>query len=102
MNPYLAGINHVFAAPRQICDNCGQQDAAGSLASDTVPITPLLLDYVMNGTLESMRAEHVGPFLVKYLRWRIVFVSVFLSERCTHAPFFCFIFLFFEDLVEMG
>ena len=76
VNPYLAGINHIFAAPREVCDNCGQQDAAGHLASDTVPITPLLLDYMNNGTLESMRAEHVRPFLVKYLRWRVVYVSL--------------------------
>jgi tyrosinase len=74
-SPYLAGINHVFAAPREVCDNCGQQDAAGFLASDTVPITPLLLDYIAEGTLQSMRTEHVRPFLVKYLRWRIVYVS---------------------------
>ena len=79
MNPYLAGINHIFAAPREVCDNCGQQDAAGVLASDTVPITPLLLDYIMKGTLESMRAEHVRPFLVRYLRWRVVYVSPLLN-----------------------
>ncbi|OAP60301.1 hypothetical protein AYL99_05303 [Fonsecaea erecta] len=75
-SPYLAGINHIFAAPREVCDNCGQQDAAGVLASDTVPITPLLLDYVGVGTLESMRAEHVRPFLVKYLRWRVVYAGI--------------------------
>lgn len=26
-----------------------------------------------------MRAEHVHPFLVKYLRWRVVYVSHFYS-----------------------
>ncbi|KIW32469.1 uncharacterized protein PV07_04014 [Cladophialophora immunda] len=76
VSPYLAGINHIFAAPREVCDNCGRQDAAGVLASDTVPITPLLLDYVGNGALESMRAEHVRPFLVKYLRWRVVYAGI--------------------------
>lgn len=75
LNPYLAGVNHIFAAPREVCDNCGQQDAAGYLASDTMSLTPLLLDYVSNGTLESMRPSHVRPFLVKYLRWRIAYVS---------------------------
>ncbi|KIW95713.1 uncharacterized protein Z519_04298 [Cladophialophora bantiana CBS 173.52] len=75
VSSFLARINHVFAAPREVCDNCGQPDAAGVLASDTVPITPLQLDYMVNGTLESMRAEHVCPFLVKYLRWRVVSVS---------------------------
>jgi tyrosinase len=79
MSPYLAGINHIFAAPREVCDNCGRQDAAGVLASDTVPITPLLLDYMALGVLESMRAEHVHPFLVKYLRWRVVYVSPLLG-----------------------
>lgn len=80
INPYLAGINHIFAAPRQVCDNCGQQDAAGVLASGTIPITPLLLDYMNNGTLDSMRPDDVHPFLVKHLRWRVVYVSLFLPE----------------------
>ncbi|KAH7403824.1 hypothetical protein BKA64DRAFT_461089 [Cadophora sp. MPI-SDFR-AT-0126] len=74
-SPYLAGINHVFAAPREVCSNCGDLEAAGQLASDTSPITPLLLDYVdiPDNGLESLRPEHVKPFLVKYLRWRVVY-----------------------------
>jgi len=74
-SPYLAGINHIFAAPREVCSNCGDLEAAGQLASDTSPITPLLLDYVdvPDNDLESLRPEHVKPFLVKYLRWRVVY-----------------------------
>ncbi|CZT49606.1 uncharacterized protein RSE6_10479 [Rhynchosporium secalis] len=74
-SPYLAGINHIFAAPREVCSNCGDLEAAGQLATDTSPITPLLLDYldVPNNGLASMRPEHVKPFLVKHLRWRVIY-----------------------------
>ena len=44
-SPYLAGVNYIFTSPREFCDNCGQQDEVGQVASDTHPITPLLLDY---------------------------------------------------------
>lgn len=79
-SPFLAGVNHIFAAPRELCDNCGDREAAGQLASDTTPVTPLLLDYlgVEGNGLESLRPEHVKGFLVRYLRWRVVFVSFFL------------------------
>lgn len=81
-SPYLAGLNHIFAAPREICDNCGDQEAAGQLATDTNPITPLLLDYLdlPDNGLESLRPEHVKPFLVKYLRWRVVYVSFSIAD----------------------
>jgi tyrosinase len=83
-SPHLAGLNHIFAAPREVCSNCGDLEAAGQLASDTSPITPLLLDYLEapdNG-LESLRPEHVKPFLVKYLRWRVVYVSCSFLTSC--------------------
>jgi len=31
-----------------------------------------------------MRAEHVHPFLVKYLRWRVVYVSPILAYYLLH------------------
>jgi len=81
-SPHLAGLNHIFAAPREICDNCGDQEAAGQLASDTNSITPLLLDYLdlPDNGLETLRPEHVKPFLVKYLRWRVVYVSFCITD----------------------
>jgi Tyosinase C-terminal domain len=77
---YLAAINYIFAAPREFCDNCGYQDDVGQLASDTHPITPLLLDYLSrtDNHLESLEPEHVRPFLVNNLRWRVVYVCVVL------------------------
>ena len=45
-SPHLAGLNHIFAAPCEVCSNCGDLEAAGQLVSDTSPITPLLLDYL--------------------------------------------------------
>ena len=76
-SPYLAAINYIFASPRETCDNCGKQDAAGQLASDTSPITPLLLDYLerTDNNLETLEPENVRPFLIKNLRWRVVYVS---------------------------
>ncbi|KAK1830571.1 hypothetical protein QBC39DRAFT_353383 [Podospora conica] len=87
-SPFLAGVNHVFAAPRELCDNCGDREAAGQLASDTTPVTPLLLDYlgIEGNGLESLRPEHVKGFLVRYLRWRVVFVSFF---SLLFDPFVC-------------
>jgi len=76
-SPFLAALAHIFASPREVCDNCGQQDAAGQLLTGTSPITPLLLDYLdrTDNHLDSLRPEHVEDFLVKYLRWRVVYVS---------------------------
>lgn len=73
--PTLAGFTHVFAAPVEACDNCGQQDEQAHLVTSTVPITSILLDYVETRILESMRPEHVKPFLVQNLKWRVVTVD---------------------------
>ena len=75
MQSYLARVNHISATPCEVCDICAQQDAAGVLASKTVPITPMLLDYIVNGTLEIMRTEHVRPFFGEVLEWRVVHVG---------------------------
>ncbi|KAM7189411.1 hypothetical protein V8F20_010141 [Naviculisporaceae sp. PSN 640] len=75
-SPYLVGMHHVFAAPVGECSNCADADAAGRLSVDTTPITPRLLFYredVEGNGVESLRPEHIKPFLVKYLRWRVVF-----------------------------
>ena len=75
LEPSLAGITHVFAAPQDLCDHCGRQDQQGTVVSNTVAITSLLLDYVTNGQLESLQPEHVKPFLVRGLMWRVVSAS---------------------------
>ncbi|KAM7203335.1 hypothetical protein V8F33_002326 [Rhypophila sp. PSN 637] len=74
-SPFLAGINHMFVASAEACDNCGDLEALRQMSSETTPITPLLLTYLEleDNELESLRPEHVKPFLVKYLRWRVVF-----------------------------
>lgn len=73
--PTLAGLSYIFAAPREGCDNCGSQAEQALVVRDTSPITSQLLDYVEIGQLESMRPEHVKPFLIDRLRWRIYTVS---------------------------
>ena len=81
LEPTLVGVNHIFAAPVEFCDNCGTQEQEAFVISNTTSITSMLLDYVKvlpeSGLekLESMRPEHVKPFLIKYLRWRAVDVS---------------------------
>ncbi|MCJ1396693.1 hypothetical protein MMC18_009585 [Xylographa bjoerkii] len=81
LEPTLAGLNHIFAAPVQLCDSCGTQQQQAFVISNTTSITSMLLDYVKvppeSGLerLESMRPEHVEPFLIKYLRWRAVDVT---------------------------
>ena len=76
MAPTFAGLNHVFAAPTEACDNCMEQEGVAHIIRSTSPITSMLLDYVQAGVLESMQPEHVHPFLVKNLKWRVVTVSV--------------------------
>ena len=76
LEPTLAGITHIFAAPENLCDNCGRQSEQGALVTSTVPITSLLLDYVKKGRLESLRPEHVKPFLIRGMKWRIASVSL--------------------------
>jgi hypothetical protein len=73
-SPFLAGINHLFVASSSVCDNDGDLEALGQMSSDTTPMTPLLLRYfeLEDNGLESLRPEHVKPFLVQYLRWRVV------------------------------
>ena len=73
--PTLAGISYIFAAPREGCDNCGSQYEQATVVRDTSAITSQLLDYVDVGQLESLRPEHVQPFLIDRLRWRIYTVS---------------------------
>jgi tyrosinase len=76
LTPTLAGTSHNFAAPVEQCDNCGRQDQQGLLVTDTTPITPMLMDYVLKGNLEDLTPEKVEPFLVKNLRWRILKVCL--------------------------
>ena len=45
------------------------------LVSDTTPITPILIDYVSNGKLNSLLPVDVTPFLRTNLHWRAVGVS---------------------------
>jgi tyrosinase len=75
LSPTFAGLNHIFTAPIEACDNCKDHDEQGHLVTATTPITSLLLDYVETGRLGSMRPEHVKPFLVKNLKWRVVKVD---------------------------
>jgi hypothetical protein len=79
MAPTFAGLNHVFAAPVEACDNCEHQEGVAHMVRSTTPITSILLDYVTTGELASMGSEHVRPFLVANLKWRVVTVCVSVS-----------------------
>ncbi|KAH7073183.1 common central domain of tyrosinase-domain-containing protein [Paraphoma chrysanthemicola] len=72
ISPAFVGNTHVFAAPIEACDNCGRSEEQSLLVTNTNPLTDQLLDYVEIGTLESMRPEHVKPFLVANLKWRVI------------------------------
>lgn len=83
LSPAFVGNTHVFSAPVEACDNCGMQSQQAQLVSNTTPLTDQLLDYVASGYLESMRPEHVNPFLIKNLKWRVIAVSFqFLCPIC--------------------
>ncbi|KAF2731878.1 Di-copper centre-containing protein [Polyplosphaeria fusca] len=70
--PTFVGNTHIFTAPIQACDNCGHQDQQAHLVTNTTPMTAMLLDYEATGRLASLRPEHVKPFLVQNLKWRVV------------------------------
>lgn len=78
LDPILAGVNHVLTATEETCDNCAQQSADGMKVSGTSAITPILLDYVEVGELQSLSPEHVEPFLKKNLSWRVANASLSL------------------------
>lgn len=73
--PTLAGANHVFAAPTEACDNCGNQQRQARIVTDTVPITPKLLDHVQTGDLADLTVRNVKSFLTKNLKWKVVTVN---------------------------
>ncbi|KAK0663837.1 Tyrosinase [Lasiodiplodia hormozganensis] len=73
--PTLAGITHVFAAPKDACDNCALQSDEGLRVTGTTTITPILLDYVEDGQLPSIAPPDVVPFLKKNLIWRVADVN---------------------------
>ncbi|KAK9413322.1 putative tyrosinase [Seiridium unicorne] len=89
--PTLAGNTHIFAAPAEACDNCGQQRDAAQLESGTVPINPILLDHVIAGSLVDITPDRVKRFLVQNFRWRVIDVSLsspvaepHLADQATH------------------
>jgi hypothetical protein len=81
LSPAFVGVNHIFTAPTSSCDNCGHQEEQAHLITSTTPITSKLLDYVNTDLLQSMRPEHVKPFLVKNLKWRAIGVSILVSQH---------------------
>ena len=70
--PTKAGMSYIFTAPVEACDNCGRQDQQATLVQGTTALTPILMDYVQIGELESLSPAHVKPFLIKNLKWRVV------------------------------
>ena len=75
MAPTLAGINHIFSAPAEACDNCARQGEEQLVVGNANPITPMLLDYVKIGKLPNLQPDVVVPFLRSNLHWRVVGVS---------------------------
>ncbi|OJD40032.1 tyrosinase [Diplodia corticola] len=75
--PTLAGMTHVFAAPRAACDNCALQSDEGLRVTGTTAVTPILLDYVEDGRagLGSLAPDDVVPFLRRALVWRVADVN---------------------------
>jgi len=68
-------MTHIFAAPVELCDNCGRQEQQAQIVSNTSAITSMLLDFIEIGELADLEAESVVPFLKKRLRWRVTTVS---------------------------
>ena len=69
--PTLAGSTYIFASPVEVCDNCGVQEEQAHIVTDTISLTPMLMDYIKVGALASLEPGDVKPFLVDRLRWRV-------------------------------
>ncbi|KAL8787253.1 MAG: hypothetical protein Q9195_007863 [Heterodermia aff. obscurata] len=74
-SPTTAGTSHIFTAPVEACDNCGMQEQQAKIVQGTTALTPILMDYVQIGELESLSPDHVKPFLIKNLKWRVATVD---------------------------
>ena len=80
--PTMAGLTHIFTAPREACDACAYgadhstAEAGPVIATSTSPITPMLRDYIQIGELEGLALEQVVPFLTKKLYWRVVGINL--------------------------
>lgn len=78
----MAGLTHIFTAPREACDACAyggpeiSADTGPVIATSTNPITPMLRDYIRIGELEGLAPEQVVPFLKKSLYWRVVGINM--------------------------
>ncbi|KAK6218180.1 hypothetical protein LQW54_002933 [Pestalotiopsis sp. IQ-011] len=62
LHPTLAGVKHIFAAPVEACDNCGQHRDAAQKDSGTLPINPILLDHKIGGHLADLCADNILQF----------------------------------------
>jgi len=80
LTPTLAAMNHIFAAPVELCDNCGQQEEQGQVITNTAAITSMLLDFIEIGELADLEAASVVPFLKNRLKWRVVTINGELED----------------------
>lgn len=80
LHPTLAGVKHIFAAPVEACDNCGQHRDAAQKESGTLPINLILLDHKISGHLADLSPDNVQPFLIHNLRWRVADVSKYITS----------------------
>ncbi|KAK8855098.1 tyrosinase precursor (monophenol monooxygenase) [Apiospora arundinis] len=75
-NDVLVGVHHVFTAPAQVCDNCGDHAAAATVVSTTVPVTSILGDFRAQHVIPNLEPGDVKPLLSKRLKWRICKMSI--------------------------
>ena len=82
-HPYLWGLapNHVgtFAplgqAANTACGKCQQDQAEDTQVTGQIPLTIALTERYLAGQLESIKPEHVVPYLQKNLHWKVVLVD---------------------------
>lgn len=81
--PDLVGLTHILTSPVESCSNCDEQSREHLVTRNAMFMTSQLHDYVKiyqlqsesdanPEGLESLRPEHVVPFLKERLRWRII------------------------------
>ena len=83
--PTLAGLTYNFAAQIEACANCAQHKQDELEITSTTVITQILRDYKKGKKLDSLKPDHVIPFLKQRLAWRIVLVSFSAHKNYNYA-----------------
>ncbi|KAF2464024.1 Di-copper centre-containing protein [Lindgomyces ingoldianus] len=69
--PLIGSVSVLAQGEETQCGKCRQDQEEGLIITGTVTLTETLMDKVLDGSLPSLGAPDVEPYLVKNLHWRV-------------------------------